>query len=279
MPDMAHYHPIVVHFAIALLVAGALLRWLSLTGRVGWASPAATALLLTGTLISFVAVKSGEDAHGPVERIPGAYEAVVDHEQWGERTRNAFVLVALSELVLLVLSRRGKSRPAAIASAVLCLPALFSLYEAAEHGGELVYSYAGGVGTRSGDPADVGRLLIAATYNQALVDRQQGRPADAAAIVGVAAQRFPSDPAVQLMAAESALIDGKDPAAALAILGRISVPQDNARLRVRHGLLMADAHDAAGRPEAARATLQQLASAFPENARVKQRLQGPSPSP
>jgi uncharacterized membrane protein len=280
VPLMAAYHPIIVDFAIALLVAGVVLRWLSLTGRIEWASPAATAFLLTGTAIAFLAVKSGTDAHGPVERIPGAYEAVVDHQHWGERTRNAFVLVALAELALLVLSRRGKQRPAVIASAVLCLPAAFCLYEAAEHGGDLVYSYAGGVGTRSGDPADVGRLLVAAAHNQALVDRKAGRPSDAAAIVAVAAHRFPSDPAVQLMAAESALIDGKDPSAALAILGRISVPQENARLRVRHGMLMADAHEAAGRPEAARAALQQLASAFPDNASVTRRLQGsPAPSP
>jgi hypothetical protein len=259
-------------------VAGAVLRWISLTGRAAWSSPAATALVLAGTASAFLAVKSGEDAHGPVERIPGAYEAVVDHERWGERARNAFVLVALAELAALVLSRRGKARPAAIASGVLCLPALFCLYEAAEHGGELTYGYGGGVGIRSGDPADVGRLLLAAVYNQSQADRKAGRPADAAAIIAVAGQRFPGDPAVQLMVAESALLDGKDPVAALEVLGRVSVPQDDARLRVRHGLLMADAHEAAGRPEAARATLQQLASAFPENARVKQRLQG-SPAP
>jgi hypothetical protein len=80
------------------------------------------------------------------------------------------------------------------------------------------------------------------------------------------------------MAAESALVDRKDPAAALDILGRTAVPQDDARLRVRHGMLMADALEAAGRADAARATLQQLASAFPDNRRIKQRLAG-SPAP
>jgi uncharacterized membrane protein len=48
MPDIGPLHPIVVHFAIGLLVAGVALRWLSLTGRVRFAGPAAALLLLVG---------------------------------------------------------------------------------------------------------------------------------------------------------------------------------------------------------------------------------------
>jgi uncharacterized membrane protein len=278
MPSLAASHPIIVHFAIALLIAGAGFRWLSLTGRIPFASPAATSLLLVGTAGAFLAVQSGTAAHGPVERIPGVAEAVMRHESWGKDAQNAFLVVALAELAVLVLARRGRQRLALIASAVLCLPAVFCLYEAAEHGGDLVYSYAGGPGLRSGNPEDVGRVLVAGVYLQARADREAGRRGDAAALISAIAPRFASDPNVQIMAAESALIDGKDPAAALDILGRTAVPQDNARLRVRHGMLMADALEAAGRPDAARATLQQLASAFPENGRIKQRLAG-SPAP
>jgi uncharacterized membrane protein len=278
MPSLAATHPIVVHFAIALLIAGAVFRWLSLTGRLPFASPAAASLLLVGTLAAVLAVKSGTDAHGPVERIPGIVNAVTSHEHWGERARNVFLAVALAELAILALARGGRARVAIIASAVLCVPAVFCLYEAAEHGGDLVYSYAGGPGLRTGNPEDVARLLVAGVYNQAQADRKAGRPGDAAALVSAIAPRFASDPNVQVMAAESALIDRKDPASALDILGRTAVPQDNARLRVRHGMLMADALEAAGRPDAARATLQQLASAFPENGRIKQRLAG-SPAP
>ena len=77
MPSLAATHPIVVHFAIALLIAGAVFRWLSLTGRVSFASPAAASLLLVGTVAAVLAVKSGTDAHGPVERIPGVVDAVI----------------------------------------------------------------------------------------------------------------------------------------------------------------------------------------------------------
>src|SRR5690348_10747236 len=97
-------HPIVVHFAIVLTIVGAVLRWLSLTGRMPWTSPAATALIVAGTFASFVAVQSGTAAHGPVERIPGVVNAVVEHEEWGERARNAFLLVAVVELVGLILA-------------------------------------------------------------------------------------------------------------------------------------------------------------------------------
>ncbi|HEU0091834.1 MAG TPA: hypothetical protein VFS78_06980, partial [Vicinamibacteria bacterium] len=62
------------------------------------ASPAATSLLLVGTLAAFLAVQSGGAAHGPVERIPGVADAVTRHEHWGERAQNAFFVVAVAEL-------------------------------------------------------------------------------------------------------------------------------------------------------------------------------------
>jgi uncharacterized membrane protein len=277
MPNIAAYHPVVVHIAIGFLVAGVLFRWLSLTGRVPFASPAAASLILAGTLFAVLSARSGTDAHGPVERVPGSATAVMDHEHWGERTRNIFLFVSLAELALLVLARRGKGRPAVLASSALCLPALFCLYEAGEHGGRLVYSYAGGVGIRTGDPQDVQRLLLAAAYHQAQVDRKAGRPQAAASVIAEAASRFPGDAGVQMLVAESALLDRKDPAAALTILGGLSVPADDARTRIRQGLLIADAHEAAGRPDAAKATLQQLLAAFPDNGRIRQRLGGAPP--
>ena len=51
-------------------------------------------------------------------------------------------------------------------------PAEIARFEAAEHGGELLYSYAGGVGTRSGEPADFKRLPVAGLYNASRIDRE-----------------------------------------------------------------------------------------------------------
>jgi uncharacterized membrane protein len=283
MPDLAAYHPVVVHFAIVLLVVGALFRWASFSPRVTSFGAPATLLLVAGAVATYLAAESGLDAHGPVERGPGALHAVQEHEEWALWARRFSQAVALAEIVALAvvyLRRESWRRPALLASAALCLPLLFTLYEAAEHGGELVYSYAGGVGIRTGDPADVSRLLVAAAHHQAIADRKAGRHADAAAITAHVARRFPNDTALQLALAESHLVDRNDAGAALAALGAIPVPADDDRLRVRHGLLMVDALEASGRADAAKATLQQLAAAFPGHRRVQQRLAGsPTPAP
>ena len=269
---MAYYHPPFVHFAIALLVAGVVLRLISLAGRPAFVAPAALTLLVVGTIAAGLAVKSGTDAHGPVERIPGARAAVVEHEDWGIRTRNVFYGVMALEAIALALWRSPRRRLAYAASAIVGVAGLFALYEAAEHGGTLVYAYAGGVGLRSGDPADVERLLLAGLYNQAQIERKAGRSAEAAKLLALAAERHPNDADVQLASAESLLLDRKDAHAALDTLRGIQPPQDNRSLRIRHGLLTADALEAAGQREGAAAVVQGLVTEYPDVARLKQRL-------
>jgi uncharacterized membrane protein len=269
---MAAYHPQLVHFTIALLVLGVVLRVVSLGRRPAFVAPAATLLILLGTVAAVLAAKSGIDAHGPVERIPGARAAVVEHEEWGLRTRNIFLGVAALELAGLALWRSRRRVWVHAAAALIGVTGLWTLYEAGEHGGELVYSYAGGVGIRSGDPDDVGRLLLAGLYHQAQQDRQRGRAADAAALVEHAVRRFPDDAEVQLLAAESLLLDRHDGTAAVAALERIRVPPANRVLQLRLGMLKADALDAAGRSDEATATLKALAAAFPASPRVRERL-------
>src|SRR4051812_31865314 len=101
MPNIGAYHPIIVHFAIALLIVGVLFRWISLSGRVAFTGPAAATLLLIGALAAALAVHSGLNAHDPVERIPGVRQAVVDHEEAGEWARNVFLLGAFFGIVAL----------------------------------------------------------------------------------------------------------------------------------------------------------------------------------
>ncbi len=273
MPNLAPYHPVIVHFAIALAVAGVLLRWLSLGGRVAWAGPAAATLLLASAVAVFAAARSGVEAHGPVERVPGSAQAVGEHEEWGNRTYRAFVVVGMLELLGLALRSRGFAKPVRVASALVGLGGLVLLYEAGEHGGALVYSYAGGVGIRTGAPEDVGRLLLAGLYHQAQLDRKAQRPEDAAALIELAARRFPADPGVQLAAAESLLVDRKDAAAAVAALERASVPSDDRRLRARRAFLLADAFESQGDKPRALAALEPLGAEFPQNERLRKRIE------
>jgi len=268
---MSALHPQVVHFAIALLVVGVLFRILAWLGRPAFLSPAATALLTLGTIGAVVAAYTGDLAHGPVEQMPGLRPAVEDHEFWGEWARNIFLIVVVAELLAFAMRSSPKARYALLTSTAVGVVGLGALYEAGEHGGEIVYGYAGGVGTRSGDPQDVGHLLRAGLYQQALADRKAGRADGAAALLDIAVQRFPNDVELQLARAESQLIDRKDSKAALDALRAIMPPADNRAVRIRHGMLTADALVADGQRDGAIATLQQLQAAVP-SPRVQQRL-------
>jgi uncharacterized membrane protein len=268
---MAELHPQIVHITIVLALVGVAFRVLSLVARVSFAGPAAAVLLIAAAVSSIPSVQSGIDAHGPVERVPGARPAVVEHEEWGERARNVLLVLGAIELLGLALRKSPKVRMVHVASAVVGLVAAFSVYEAGQHGGELVYAYAGGVGIRSGDPKDVERLLVAATYHQALIDRKAGRADDAASLIALTAKRLPSDPEMQMFAAESLLVDRKNPQSAIDALAAVAPPEGNRMLIGRKATLQADAYEAAGQKDQAIAVLQQAVAAFP-NPRMQQRL-------
>lgn len=272
MPDIGALHPQVVHFVIALGLVGVLFRLGSLVLRAGWLSPAATALIVLSAGAAVVAKKSGDDTHGKSERIPGVREAVQAHEEWGERARNALLLLAGVELLVLVLAGKRAERPLRFLAAAGGLGAGFCVYEAAEHGGEIVYEYAGGVGTRTGNPADVDRLLVAGLFNAARADRDSGRTEAAARLVDELARRMPADTTVRFLAIESRLRDRKDAAGALADLAQFPIPPDH-RLAPRHGLLRAEALVATGQVDSARVILTGLAQRFPQNQAVKTALE------
>ena len=275
MPNIGAYHPIIVHFAIALVILGVIFRWISLTGRAPFTGPAAATLLILGAAGAFLAVHSGTDAHGPVERIPGVRQAVMDHEEAGHWARNVFLIVALLEIAALVAKKRSVqiARVALWGSAVVGIFGLAAILKAADKGGDLVYSYAGGIGTRSGDTADVNRLYLAGLYQAAQQARAQHDSARAAALFARLEREFPNDTTVRLLAIESLVSDGDDGRAALAALARFPVRADDRRLQLRIGFLKADAYVAVGKPDSARVVLQQLGSAFPDmQTRIRERM-------
>src|SRR2546422_4532026 len=275
MPNIGAYHPIIVHFAIALVILGVIFRWISLTGRAPFTGPAAATCLILGALAAALAVHSGLDAHGPVERIPGARQAVMDHEDAGHWARNVFLVVALLEIVALVAAKRSiqTARVALWGSAVVGIFGFAAILKAADRGGDLVYSYAGGVGTRSGDTADVSRLYLAGLYQAAQQARAQHDSARAAALFAQLEREFPNDTSVRLFAIESLVRDRDNGRAALAALARFPVRADDRRLQLRVGFLRADAYVAVRKPDSARAVLEQLRSSYPDmQARIGERL-------
>jgi uncharacterized membrane protein len=274
MPNIAAWHPQIVHFVIALGLLGVVLRLISLLWQKSWLNPAAAMLLLLAAGAGLLGEKSGMDAHGVPERIPGAREAVIEHEEWGKRARNALFVVAGLELLGLIFASKAAGRPLRFVSAAAGLAAAFCIYEAAEHGGELVYTYAAGVGTRSGDREDVTRLLVAGLYHEARLGRDSGRSEDAARLTDELLRQRPDDPTIRFLAIESKIRDRRDPQGALNDLAILRVPPEDARLTTRHGLLTAQALVAAGMTDSARVVLTALAARFPQNQGVKNALAG-----
>lgn len=265
MPPISELHPVIVHFVIALGVVGVLLRVVSLFPFGRWAQYSATTLLLIAAAAGALAVKSGEAAHVPAERIPGARAAVEQHEEDGERARNVLGVVALLEIGALLFRKKASAVKGLLtASAVVGIGAAYLIYEAGEHGGQLVYEYAGGVGTRSGKPDDVQRLLVAGLFHQARIARDSGRFDEAARLTAELKRQRPTDPFVALLAIESQLKDTKDAAGALSALRAVTGPANEPQFAARRGMLMADAFVALDQRDSARAQLQELKVKFPQ---------------
>jgi uncharacterized membrane protein len=274
MPNIASFHPQIVHFIVVLGFVGVGLRLLSLVVKVEWIKPAATVALLAAAVCSVLAARSGDQAHQPAERIPGAREAVQEHEELGERARNLFLLVAGFEILALAMRKKEKVRRVAlVGSAVAGVVAAFFLFEAAEHGGNLVYGYAGGVGTRSGKPEDIKHLLVAGLYNAARAERESGDTASAARLTEELARQMPADVDVSLLAVRSLLVDRHNPDAAMAALDALTIPPDSPRMAIQAGLLRSDVFVARGQLDSARAALKRVGAQFPDNPQV-QRMVG-----
>ncbi len=273
MPDIAALHPQVVHFVVALAIVGVALRLVSLTGKLAFTRPAAATLLILSAGAAVVAAKSGSQAHERVERIPGVAAQVRSHEDAGVWARNMLLVVAGLEIVGLALTKRDQwRRYAEIASAVVGLAAVGAVYKAADRGGDLVYSYAGGPGLRTEDTVAVHRLLNAGLFEGAMLARTGHRRAEADSLFSDLARRNPTDLEVQLVAAQSLMQDRRDPRAALAAMDRIVVPDSQAFLRMRIAFAKADVYTAAGMKDSARAVLEKMAAQYPDNLRIKQRL-------
>lgn len=274
MPDIAVFHPQIVHFVIALFFVGVGVRIASWFLWPTWTRPAGALLLILAALASVAAVTSGDQAHGPVERIPGARDIVEHHEERGELARNLMLVIAALELVALGLASRARAQKAAhVVSGLFGLYVGFALYEAAEHGGEIVYEYGGGPGIRQNDTTDIRRTLVAGLYNQSVRDREAGRSEDAARLTDELVRRMPGDQTVAFLAIESKIKDRKDPQGALADLAAISYPADAPRLAIRHAILTAEAWKALGMQDSVNVILESLKQRYPDNAGVQRAIE------
>jgi uncharacterized membrane protein len=152
-------HPAVVHFPVALLMAGAVAAVVSVFLR-RWHLPLFAAVLLSlGAIGAAAAVVTGEQEEEKVEHaIPSAEPVLEDHAWWGESARNAGMLAAVLAVGAAALAH--KPFGGRFLSALTACAALVSAYcvaQAGHYGGELVYRH--GAGAVAGSPRTEGEGL------------------------------------------------------------------------------------------------------------------------
>jgi uncharacterized membrane protein len=141
-------HPAVVHFPIVLIVLGTLLSVLTILTRRG-ALPqfAAVILILAAGAAQLAVMTGGDQADDVIQRMPDAKALIRVHAEWGERTRLVAVIAACSAVVALGFYRFVRARRVfALITTVIAAGACYCAFEAAEHGGAMVYHH--GVGVR-----------------------------------------------------------------------------------------------------------------------------------
>ncbi|MBV8376693.1 MAG: hypothetical protein JO279_06770 [Verrucomicrobia bacterium] len=150
-------HPAVVHFPIVLIFLGTLLSILAIFIRRG-ALPQYTAVaLILAAAGAQLAVNTGSDQiDGVLERMPDAKPLILVHAEWGLKTRTAAVIAAVASLVALPFHRfKTFRRVLAFIIAAITVWACFCAFEAAAHGGAMVFHHGVGVapnGSATGSP-------------------------------------------------------------------------------------------------------------------------------
>lgn len=144
-PDWApNIHPMIVHFPIALLVAGLVVDLLSLIlSRRPAVREAATWLYCAGAATAIGAYLTGENAADSM-LLPAEVAPLVDiHDDWAFRTTTFFALLAVARVALPYFVTL--KAPVWWGAFVLALAGLGMLFETAEHGGQLVFQHGLGV--------------------------------------------------------------------------------------------------------------------------------------
>ena len=146
-PPPQGLHPLVVHFPIALLCTASLflLAAVALSRWRGTLTFAAFALVVLGTIGTYVAVSTGEQSEPNVDRVPDAEGTLDEHEGSAEDTRNYFTVLTLAFGVALLAARKLAGRVTwTIALAVLLVAHAYGvllLTRTAHLGGLLVHEF------------------------------------------------------------------------------------------------------------------------------------------
>jgi uncharacterized membrane protein len=137
------WHPIIVHFTIALLSIAVITDFLYLLSKKENFWHFATYLLILGTLSSIGAVLSGHQAENSVLLDPQTRTMVDSHALSGEITM--WIFITLSTLRFVLIKFKKFEEPVKWVYYIIGLTALAFLFRTGILGGEMVYIH--GVGT------------------------------------------------------------------------------------------------------------------------------------
>lgn len=148
MESIAELHPIAVHFPIVLLIMYALFEAAGVITKQEFLSKSAVVLLVLGVLGAWAAALTGNQAEQAAMKlveqgVAVPAELIEEHEFYANLTIWYFAVLAFARLFVTI--KKRLTIKIKILFAVLAAAGLFFVYEAAEHGGELVYEH--GVGT------------------------------------------------------------------------------------------------------------------------------------
>lgn len=139
-----NWHPIFVHFTVALLFSSVIFFFLACFGvPVRWRDQwtiVAYWMLWAGAVISVITVAAGWHAFNTVKHDTLSHEAMIEHRNWAIPTFLYFGTIAVWAWRL---ARRAKPAPVLFLAAMVVGAGL--LGATAWHGGELVYRYGLGV--------------------------------------------------------------------------------------------------------------------------------------
>lgn len=146
LPDPLH--PALVHFPIVLILLGAALAVAAVVLRRVWLVRSVAVVLVLAAAGSLAAAWSGEENEEVAEHAGAATERIFEeHEEWGERTRNAAIFAALAAAGAVAAFARmpGIARGLSVFTTALALAASWCVVEAGHYGGLLVYQHGVGV--------------------------------------------------------------------------------------------------------------------------------------
>jgi len=156
LPDPLH--PAVVHFPIVLILLGTVIAVVAMFASRGVTTRISAIVWALAAAGAIAATWSGEEDEDAAENAgPAAKQLFEEHEQWGERARNAAILAALAAgAAAATVNRLPRfSGGAAVLTAVVSLAASWCVMEAGHYGGKLVYQH--GVGVSQSGPAESGK--------------------------------------------------------------------------------------------------------------------------